>query len=235
METIAPGVHQVDKLGPLPSLVHSFVVDGDEGVVLVDAGLPRFDGAIRATLATIGRSLPDVVAIVLTHAHTDHLGGAAALQRDSGAEVWASVVDAPAVEGKAPNPPPPIASRLGYLAALFRLMPDGDPVAVDYRVSEGSDTPLPADFSVIDTPGHTPGHVSYLLDRAGGVLFVGDAAVSTRKGTIARGPMNRAEPTFDASVRHLAEFPFEVACFGHADPVLTGAAGRFQQFATTLS
>ncbi len=87
---------------------------------------------------------------------------------------------------------------------------------------------------MIDTPGHTPGHVSYLLDRAGGVLFVGDAAVANRRGEVRRGWMNAPSPTFDASLRHLAEFDFDAAFFAHSRPIATGAAGAFERFAARL-
>ena len=104
---------------------------------------------------------------------------------------------------------------------------------VEHVIGEGIDGRLPEDLKVIDTPGHTPGHVSYLLEREGGLLFVGDAAVA-KKGEIKRGWMNRAEPTFDASLRHIAEFDFERAVFGHAAPMQSGAAQAFKRFATSL-
>jgi hypothetical protein len=65
------------------------------------------------------------------------------------------------------------------------------------------------------------------------LLFVGDAAMA-RKGKVTRGWMNRAEPTFDASLRHIAEFDFERAVFGHASPMQSGAAEAFKRFAESL-
>ena len=86
---------------------------------------------------------------------------------------------------------------------------------------------------MIDTPGHTPGHVSFLLDREGGLLIVGDAAVA-KQGEVRRGSFNRGEPTVDASLRHIAEFDFERAVFGHSAPIQSGAATAFRRFAASI-
>lgn len=57
------------------------VLDGD-AVLLVDAGYPADSPAVVASLGAIGRRGPDVVAMLVTHAHADHLGGITGLQDD---------------------------------------------------------------------------------------------------------------------------------------------------------
>lgn len=229
MREVAGGVHQITKG------VNSFVVDGDDGVVLIDTGIPRFHGAIEAGLAGIGRALSDVVAILVTHAHMDHVGGLAAVQTASGASVYASRVDTPAVEGTVAMSPPPFADRIPFIKPVFGWLPRVTPVSVDHALGAGPIDGLPEDFTVIDTPGHTAGHVSYLLDRAGGVVFVGDAAVRTRGGEVKRGWMNRATPEFDTSLRRLAAEDFAIACFGHARPLTVDASGAFKRFVEDLT
>jgi glyoxylase-like metal-dependent hydrolase (beta-lactamase superfamily II) len=115
--------------------------------------------------------------------------------------------------------------------AAFLAAPD--PVVVEYEIAEGVGGILPADLQVIGTPGHTPGHVSFLLERDGGLLFVGDAAVA-KNGEVKRGYMNRAEPTFDASLGHVAEYDFERAAFGHAAPLQSGASAAFSRFVESM-
>lgn len=228
MDTIISGVHRISG-----GYVNAYVIDGDEGVTLVDTLLPKKEGAIAKALGEIGRSLSDVAAIVLTHSHADHSGSAAAVKAASGAALYVSADDVAAVRGQEKPPPPPVADRVPFLKPIMRLFPAPAPVVVEHVIGEGTGGRLPEDLQVIDTPGHTPGHVSFLLEREGGLLFVGDAAVA-RKGEIARGWMNRAEPTFDASLRHIAEFEFERAVFGHAAPLLTGAGAAFERFVASI-
>jgi glyoxylase-like metal-dependent hydrolase (beta-lactamase superfamily II) len=102
MEQIAAGIHQVSKG------VNAFIIDGDEGVVLIDTGLPKRHGVIVDALGSIGRAPADVRAIVITHGHADHAGGAAALKEASGASLVASELDTPTVRGDRAAPAPPI-------------------------------------------------------------------------------------------------------------------------------
>lgn len=228
MQTITKGVHQVSRG------VNAFIVDGDEGVTLIDTGLPKRHGAIEDGLREIGRTPQDVTSILITHAHFDHLGGAAALVATTGAELFIGERDASAAQGEVDKQGPPVLDRVGFLKPLFRLLPDSDAVEVHHAISEASQDGLPEEIRVIDTPGHTRGHACYLLNRSGGVLFVGDAALRSRKGTVKRGYMNRASPTFDDSIQRIAEFDFEIACFGHSAPVTTDARGAFRKLAEAL-
>lgn len=228
MDLELSGIHVV------PSYSNAYVIDGDDGVTLIDTGLPNRHGAVIEVLGSIGRSVEEVGVIALTHAHSDHTGGAAALAGATQADIIASPLDAPAIQGQQPVAPPPVFDRFFFLKPLFRFVPGADPVDVDHVVDEAGGAGLPPDLAVIDTPGHTPGHVSYLLDRGGGVLFVGDAAVASRRGEVRRGWMNAPTPTFDSSLRHLAEQDFDVALFAHSRPIIGGAAAAFQRFVSTL-
>jgi glyoxylase-like metal-dependent hydrolase (beta-lactamase superfamily II) len=228
VRTNVPGVYAV------PGYSRSYIIDGDEGVTLIDTGLPNQHMMVVETLTTIGRRLSDVNAITITHAHADHYGGAAALKRATDATLFASRIDAPAMQGDEPTTPPPVADRLRFLKPIVSLMPGADPVEVDRLLAEGDTARLPEDLQVIDTPGHTPGHISFLLDRSGGVLFVGDAAVATKAGKVKRGIFNARTPAIDHSLRHIAEFQFEVALFAHSRPLTDSAAGAFQAFAAKL-
>jgi glyoxylase-like metal-dependent hydrolase (beta-lactamase superfamily II) len=227
MHRVISGVYQISH-----HIVNSFVIDGDEGVTLIDTGLPRLHRTIVTALPQIGRSVTDITALVLTHSHRDHTGGAAQLKAASGASVYASAVDSAAIRGDEPIPTPPVTEQLQLLKPLFNLLPDSEPVEVEHTVAEG-DSDLPADLRVIETPGHTPGHVSYLLERERGLLIVGDAAVAKR-GKIKLGWLNRGQPACKTSIRHIAEYDFDAVCFGHAAPLRHAASDAFRALAESL-
>lgn len=230
MEPLIEGVYQLGA-----GMVNSYIIDGDEGVTLVDTLIRGREDAIAQNLKEIGRTLADVRAILLTHSHMDHTGSAAAIKAASKAGVYASEADTPAIRGveKPPNPPTHWYWRPMYWPAVF--FPDPSPVEVDFFVSEEANEVLPGDLRAIDTPGHTPGHTSYIMDRGNGLLLVGDAAVATKDGRVKRLAFNRSTPDIDDSLRHLAEFEFEVAAFCHSKPIHTQASAAFRRFAESLT
>jgi glyoxylase-like metal-dependent hydrolase (beta-lactamase superfamily II) len=223
MEQIAEGVYQVSRG------VNSFIVDGDQGVTLIDTGMPRRQGAIVEGLSDIGRSAKDIRTILITHAHFDHVGGADVLQGASGAMVLSSHEEASAIQGDRKPQPALIFDRVPFGATIAGWFPKARPVLVDQTVAEGHDSDLPEEFRAIDSPGHTTGHLSYLLDRSGGIMFVGDAAVASH-GDISRGWANRKTEAIDGSITHLSEFAFEIAVFGHSGPITSAASSAFTRF-----
>ena len=229
MEVLVDGVYQLGT-----RVVNSYIIDGDEGVVLVDTLTTKRVGLITESLNTIGRSLADVIAIVLTHSHIDHTGSAAAVKAASKATLYASEADTPAIQGAVRPPLPPVSWNAAPMFWVSAFVPRPPPAEVDRYLSEGGSELLPGDLRAIDTPGHTPGHTSYLLDRAGGVLLVGDAAWIAKDGSVKRG-WNRSTPDVDGSLRHLAEFDFGIAAFGHSNPIRTRASAAFRRFAEGLT
>lgn len=90
------------------------------------------------------------------------------------------------------------------------------------------------DLQVIETPGHTPGHIA-VLDPASGVLVAGDA-LNGEDGRVA-GPNAQFSENMDqanASVSKLAGFEYEVALFGHGEPVVGGASSQVAALAESL-
>jgi glyoxylase-like metal-dependent hydrolase (beta-lactamase superfamily II) len=76
--------------------VNFYLVEEPAGLVLIDSGLPTHWGLLRDHLAGSGAVPGDIKAVLLTHAHPDHLGLAARVRREAGAAVWISTVPKPA-------------------------------------------------------------------------------------------------------------------------------------------
>jgi len=156
----------------------AFILDNGDGVVLVDSGLDAAATRIMAALERRGRSATDVQAIVFTHGHGDHIGGALAFPD---AELYALEADADLVEG----------SRVaGNLIGRVRE-PGPTGLTITRTLQDGEILRLgELEIEVIAVPGHSLGSAA-LLTR--GVLFVGDAAAATSVEQLAGPP-----PVFSA-------------------------------------
>jgi glyoxylase-like metal-dependent hydrolase (beta-lactamase superfamily II) len=143
----------------------------------------------------------------------------------SGARVVAHAIDAAVIDGTEPL-------RLNAVQRMSaRWTGAPDPVPIDETLRRDGPFSVPG-FTAIHTPGHTAGHVSFLLDRGGGVLFTGDAAAGGRRAV-------RHTPrwlTVDAaaarsSVARLAGASFDTAVFGHGRAVRGNAVDLFRKLA----
>jgi glyoxylase-like metal-dependent hydrolase (beta-lactamase superfamily II) len=166
---------------------------GARDVLLVEPATPD-PGEQREWIAW-ARALPSTgrmpVAIVLTHHHIDHVGGADVLTRELGLPLWAHAETA---------------SRIG--APVSRTLADGD--VLDLA------GPVPERWRVLHTPGHAPGHVC-LLDEAEGTVVVGDMVASV--GTILIAPGDGDMIVYLEQLRRLAGLKARLALPAHGEPI----------------
>ncbi len=161
----------------------TLVTDGD-GVMLIDTGFPGHRDDVLASMRQLGFGVEDLKAILLTHAHVDHLGSAIWFAKTHGTPVYchAAEVGHSKREYLEQVSPVEIAKHIwqpryvAWTAAITRkggLVRDGIPStqALTGDVAAG----LPGKPMAIPTPGHTGGHCSYVVD---GVLVSGDALVT---------------------------------------------------------
>ena len=217
---LAPHVWQLPLL-PL-SAVNAYLV----GDVVVDAGPPWSQRRLLAALA--GRP---VTAHVLTHAHPDHQGATAALCDARSIPLWCGADDRAAAETADFSD-----AWRGPRRRLFQVAKrlGGPGHRVDRTLCEGDRV---ADFEVIETPGHTAGHIS-LWREADGVVILGDLAshrnpLSLSPGLreasrlITRDPLQNRR-----SIRKIAALRPRLICFGHGPPLTDG--DRFGRWAENL-
>ncbi|GHF29922.1 glyoxylase-like metal-dependent hydrolase (beta-lactamase superfamily II) [Deinococcus metalli] len=183
-------------------LINTYLVPEADGVTLIDAGLPGLERRVQRAVRALGRPLTRVA---LTHAHDDHIGAVDALMAARpGLELLVGENDAA------------LLAERGCRAAPTRLLRAGDRI--------GS-------LTVIDTPGHSPGHVAFLDDRDG-TLYAGDTFVSVPSLHVASvlsavfplptlGTHDPAQTT--RSARALLDVPARFLAVGHgrvlADPL----------------
>jgi glyoxylase-like metal-dependent hydrolase (beta-lactamase superfamily II) len=218
---VAPGVHRVED-----AYTNWYLVEEAGRLTIVDAGVPSSWDSLQEALGALGRSPSDVAAVVLTHAHFDHLGFAERARRELGVPVWVHDDDVPLTRnpmgyaherGRSwylanPGALPIIASLLRHRA----FWPS--PVAEVSRFA-GEVLDVPGSPRVVPTPGHTYGHCAlHFPDRD--AVIAGDAIVMLDPYTGKRGPRVVARAA-TAHVEHALASLDALAATG-AGTVLTG-------------
>ena len=142
--TILANIHYVGAQN-----ISSYLLTTPEGHILFDTGMPKMHEIVRANIEKLGVQLSDVKIMISSHAHVDHVGGHAEMQRATGARVMALGEDARALETGMDLSP---AEYHDWPAvAIDRVLMDGDTVAL------GGTT-----LRAVWTPGHTPGATTWV-------------------------------------------------------------------------
>lgn len=176
---VADGVMMITR-----AVTNSYLVATDDGLVLIDAGLPRSWSLFVDALAALRSTPDDLVSVYLTHGHFDHVGTLDRLQREHRVPIHVHEADAPLVRHPyrydRESPRGLYALRHpGGLPSLVRMTFAGALAVhgVDARGDVVAGTPVLGGLVPIATPGHTYGHLAFHLpDRD--AVFTGDALVT---------------------------------------------------------
>ena len=194
-QEVAGGVYRVAD-----GLVNWYLIEEGDELTLVDTGWPRSWPRIEEAINGLGRKARDVRAVVLTHGHPDHLGGAEKARQKCEAPVMAYRGEVARVKGEAKGSSPftlvpslvPHLWRPPSLGFVLRatgqgfLTPTWVKEVEPFEADEELD--IPGRPRPIRTPGHTEGHVSLLLADKG-VLIAGDAILILDPLTREEGPL----------------------------------------------
>ncbi|WP_426765092.1 MBL fold metallo-hydrolase [Pseudarthrobacter sp. 1G09] len=228
---VADGIHLISH-----AHVNCYVVEDDDGITLVDAGLPSMWPMLQELLDACGRRPDQVRALVLTHGHFDHVGFALRARREWRVPVLVHGGDARLAAHPYRYKPqrnrflyplghPRSVPLLGRMAAAGALnvkgVPDTSPLHTDAPLQ------VPGRPTAIHTPGHTDGHcILHFPDRD--AVLAGDAIVTLDPYTGKSGPQIVASAaTKDtaqalASLKALAGTGATTVLTGHGDPWTCG-------------
>ena len=226
MQEIAPGVTLISTL-----IANAYLVRSEESWCLVDSCTPGNENLIRRAAARCFGRERRPSAILLTHGHFDHAGSAGSLADLWKVPIYAHARELPFLTGHATYPPFNFTSP-GFFTRLARAFPTTT-VNLGGRVlslEPGQALPGLPDWETIETPGHTPGHVSFFR-RSDRVLIAGDAVTTMnldsmfdtlfRRKQVCRPPTPATSDWESAreSVELLATLRPSVIAAGHGQPM----------------
>ena len=194
----------------------AILITSDQGHILIDGGLPQSAALIDANIRKLGLRIEDVKLILNSHAHFDHAGGIAALQRASGATVVASALGAQALEHGGPVPEDP----------QFNYGPNNGkyPGVKNVRVVADGDTVRQGPLAVTMhfTPGHTPGSTTWSWRSCEGskcqtIVYADSLTAVSAPGFRFTGDGKRPSliPTFQRSITTVGELACDIVVSTH--------------------
>lgn len=230
-EFLEVGAARIYRLGG--RLVSAHLLVDDDGLVLVDTGFAGIAAELGRLLKQIGRPPGELNAILLTHGHLDHTGGASRIQRETGAAIWVHPADREHVAGRVRYRG--WARGCGLLEGAGRAVMRFKPPEVTHELADGQRLPWWGGLRVVHLPGHTPGHCGFFCERTGWLLS-GDVLASY--GWSVHLPprvLNREQDGVRASLEKVAAMSLSGVIPSHYDVLEPGLhARRLKELAKRL-
>jgi glyoxylase-like metal-dependent hydrolase (beta-lactamase superfamily II) len=227
VQQVADDVFRVDG-----GIVNWYLLRDGRELTLVDAGYPGNAGDVESSIRLLGHDPRDVRALLLTHAHADHLGAAAPLHARFGTPAYCSAAEVPHARREFLEQVTPLqvlahAWRPGVLPWAVRAVRLGGTTAaaVPHAQPFPGDGPLdlPGMPVPVATPGHTGGHSAFFLPAVGAVL-TGDGLVTGHPTSRRAGPQllpgffHHDRAATAAALAPLARLDAGLVLPGHGEP-----------------
>ena len=235
---VGDGVHRVSG-----GVTNFYLIEEAGKFTVVDAGTPRDWALLERSLRELGAQPSDLDAVLLTHAHVDHVGFAEQARTDAGAQVWIHQADAETVKTGKPgwrNERSNFAYLLRgemYRTAFSLLRRGGSKIIPVKEVSafaDGEVIDVPGSPRAVHAPGHTPGSAAIAVEKRS-VLMTGDVMCTWNAYTGRVGPqimpsgLNADSAQALASLDNLRAITADVMLPGHGDPWTQGVPEAIQR------
>ena len=221
------------------SPVNSYLIEGENGNLLIDTGwnTPEAYSALSADLKSYGFTIKDITHIATTHMHPDHCGMAGKIKQLSNANLSVSELESKLMHERyvdvdgllekmlqlllSNGVPPSEAQSLAKSSLPARTLVVV--VEPDRKLKDGDIISFnPFEFRVIETPGHSPGHISF-YEASHKWLFSGDHILPDITPNISYHPQSGPDPLGDylKSLEVIYDLEISFAFPGHG-PAFTG-------------